>query len=274
MTNTGSWDRRFFFLMPGFFLIILFLMPAPVLAQGPIDLTFGATGSFPWGITGILPGDHGSDIIDLHNNGTENGMVYLWVDNISQSDVLGNPGGGLANYTYFNVSHPRLTSTVALPAQIYSFPQAPLLSHYIIVNPLYVGETVRLNWTWEFIETGQPQNDAQNNSLRFNISYTLVNLTTTPLPTSVPTLVPIQRGSGSRIISFTGPFRIRNNTTQELTSVPRLNLSQPTQEPPETNETQPGPPDQRIIMVGMFMVAASIVLALAVTLLSQRKKIS
>ena len=262
MTNPGSGNRRFFSLMPGFFLILLLLLPVTVFAQGPIDLTFGATGSFPWGITGILPGDHGSDIIDLYNNGTENGMVYIWVDNISQSDVLGNPGGGLANYTYFNVSHPRLTSTVALPAQIYSFPQAPLLSHYIVVNPLHVGETVRLNWTWEFIETGQPQNDAQNNSLRFNISYTLV------------TLGPIQRRSGSRIISYTGPFRIRNNTTQELTPVPRLNLSQPTQEPPETNETQPGPPDQRIIMVGTLMVVASIVLALAVTLLSQRKKIS
>ena len=91
--------------------------PLPVFAQGPVDLTFGETGVFPWSVTGILPGDHGSTFIDLHNNGTENGIVYIWVDNISTSDRHGNPGGGLANYMYFNVSHPHLNSTVILPAQ-------------------------------------------------------------------------------------------------------------------------------------------------------------
>src|SRR5674476_1375547 len=82
------------------------------------------------------------------------------------------PGGGLANYLYFDVSNTNLSSTVILPAHIHSFPTTPLMpDHFIIVDPLNAGATARLNWTWEFKETGMPQNDAQNNTLRFNLSY-------------------------------------------------------------------------------------------------------
>ena len=87
--------------------------------------------TLPWGdrnvslkVTGVMPGDHGSTFIDLHNNGTERGLVYLWVDNISSSDRNGIPGG-LANYLYFDVSHKNLMSTVILPAHIHPFPQLP-----------------------------------------------------------------------------------------------------------------------------------------------------
>ncbi|MDD1699500.1 MAG: hypothetical protein LUQ04_01770 [Methanoregula sp.] len=259
MTKPGSVNRRSFFPLVGTFLFLLILLPVSVFAQGPVDLTFGATGTFPWNISGILPGDHGSDAIELHNNGTENGIVYLWVDNISQSDRYGNPGGGLADYLYFNVSHQHINSTVILPAHITSFPPAPQLrDHFIIVDSFNAGDTIRLNWTWEFEETGQPQNDAQGNTLRFNISYTLVNL-----PTPALSL----HGSGSRIISYTGPFRIQNDTTRELTPVPSLNLSQPGQGTPETAKTQPVPPDYRVIII-----LASIIIILVAILYFRRQK--
>ena len=47
-----------------------------------------------------------STFIDLHNNGTESGIVYIWIDNISTTDRYGNPGGGLANYMIFQCLKP------------------------------------------------------------------------------------------------------------------------------------------------------------------------
>jgi len=93
VTISGIGYRRSFFLVAGFIFILLIFLPVPVFAQGPVDLTFGETGRFPWSVSGIIPGDHGSTFIDLHNNGTENGIVYIWVDNISMSDMHGNPVG-------------------------------------------------------------------------------------------------------------------------------------------------------------------------------------
>ena len=86
MTNPASGSRKSFHSLTGSLLILLLLLPVTVNAQDPVDLTFGETGAFPWTISGILPGDHGSDFVDLHNNGSESGVVYIWVDNISQFD--------------------------------------------------------------------------------------------------------------------------------------------------------------------------------------------
>lgn len=267
MTDQESGNRRSFFPLAGYLLILLLLLPVTVFAQDPVDLTYGATGAFPWSITGILPGDHGSDVIDLHNNGTENGIVYIWVDNIRQSDRLGNPGGGLWNYVYFNVSHPNLNSTVILPAHITAFPTAPLLPTFIIIDPLNAGDTVRLNWTWEFAETGQPQNDAQGNTLRFNISYTLVNLTAPPLPTTIPTIAPTATGRGGSIQLSAGPVGLRGGDIQELNPAQPPQLRAPAQEPPETESSQPVPPDHWIIMV-----VALILLVLVAILYFRRQK--
>jgi hypothetical protein len=181
-------------------LIILFLLlPVPVLAQGPVDLTLGATGAFPWSVSGIVPGSSGSTSIELHNSGTDGGTLYIWLDNISETDPHGS-GTALGNYMYFNVSHPRLLTSVPLPANVYSFPTVPLGTNYIIISPFAAGETIKLNWTWEFRETGTPQNDAQNAVLRFNISYMLVAMppppTTAPTPSPVPTPTPGGGGGG------------------------------------------------------------------------------
>jgi uncharacterized integral membrane protein len=267
MTGQESGNRRSFFPLAGYLLILLLLLPVTVFAQDPVDLMFGATGAFPWSITGILPGDHGSDVIELHNNGTENGIVYIWVDNIRQSDRQGNAGGGLWNYVYFNVSHPRLNSTVILPAHITAFPTAPLLPTYIIIDPFIAGDTIRLNWTWEFAETGQPQNDAQGNTLRFNISYTLVNLTAPLLPTTIPTEAPTGTGRGGSIQLSAGPSGFRGGEIQGLNPAQRPQLQAPPQEPMEIEESQPVLPDHWFIVV-----VALILLVLVAILYFRRQK--
>lgn len=259
--------RRSLFPQAGYLFIFLFILPVPVLAQGPVDITFGETGVFPWGVTGILPGDHGSTFIDLHNNGTENGIVYIWVDNISMSDRHGNPGGGLANYIYFNISHHHLNSTVILPAQIDSFPKSPLLpGHFIIIDAFNAGDITRLNWTWEFVETGQPQNDAQNNTLRFNLSYTMVNLTAPIVPTQAPTAAPTGVPPGRSIIPQ-GPSLYDAGGIPGLNPAQRPQLRAPVEEPMEIEPRQPDIPDHRYLMI-----IALILLVIAVAVHSQRKR--
>jgi len=262
----GSAQRLSLFHLAGFIFILIFLLPVSVFAQGPIDLTFEETGVFPWNITGMLPGDHGSTFIDLHNNGTEKGIVYIWVDNISMTDRYGNPGGGLANYMYFNVSHNDLTSKVILPARITSFPKAPLLPDYfIIIDSFNAGDTIRLNWTWEFEETGQPQNDAQNNTLHFAISYTLVNLTVPIIPTPVPTALPGRPGGPALMPQ--GPSLFEAGSIPGFNPAQRPELRAPVYEPPERELQPPEIPDHRNIMI----IALSL-LVIALLVNSQRKK--
>jgi hypothetical protein len=263
--NTGIGLKRRLFNIAGY-VVILLLLPVPVFAQGAVELTFGETGMFPWKVTGIMPGDHGSTFIDLHNNGTEQGLVYLWVDNISSSDRNGYPGGGLPKYLYFDVSHSNLISTVILPAHIQSFPPAPLLpDHFIIINPLNAGDTARVNWTWEFKETGLPQNDAQNNTLRFNLSYTLVNLTAPVVPEPVPTAGPPM--PEQRIAIPQGPSIFDAGSIAALNPFQRPQLRGPTEEPPETGDPQHDLPDH-----GLIMITAFLMVALAVLIHSQHKK--
>ncbi len=257
---SGFSCRKSLFPLAGYLFILLLLLPLPVLAQDPVDLTIEKTGVFPWSVAGILPGDRGSTFIDLHNNGTENGIVFVWVDNISTSDRYGNPGGGLANYMYFNISHPHLNSTVILPARINSFPNAPLMpGQYIIIDSFSAGDTIRINWTWEFVETGQPQNDAQNNTLHFTISYTLVNLTAPVAPTPVPS--GIEPGVPTGPANFPpGPSIFEALGMPGLNPFERPQLGAPAQEPPDTESLHSEIPDHKFIMIiALFMIASAFI---------------
>jgi uncharacterized membrane protein len=255
--------QRIFFLF-----LILFLLPVPASAQDPVALTFGQTGVFPWRVTGIMPGDHGSTFIELHNNGTEKGIVYIWVDNISMSDHQGNPGGGLANYVYFDISGSQLNSTLVLPARINSFPAAPLQpAHFIIIDSFKAGDTIRLNWTWEFKETGQPQNDAQNNTLGFNLSYTLVNQTTPVVPTIVPTSAPTGVIPGEPGGNPQGPSLYEGGILPGLNPPQRPQLRAPAEDVPEEDSPQQGTPDHRNVM---FIAIILLTLAFGVRWLQKK----
>lgn len=253
----------------GYLFILLLLLPVTSIALEPVELTIRETGAVPWRVTGILPGDHGSTFTDLHNNGTENGIVYIWVDNITVTDRFGNPGGGLDKYMFLGVLHRQINSTVILPARINSFPPAPLLpGHFIVIEPFNAGDTIRLNWTWEFKETGQPQNDAQNNSLHFNISYTLVNLTAPTEPTPVPTAVPTGITTGGPFVGGPqGPALYEGGKIPGFNPGQRPQLRAPSEEIPDEEQRAPGKPDHRYIMILAF-----IMLALAVTVHLHYKK--
>lgn len=147
-------------------------LPIPAQAQAPIDLELGGEGATSWSIDNIKPGDSGTKTVELHNAGSENGPVTIWISDIEEVDYAGD-GAALDDYLLFNLSCERLSSNITLPATIHELPQSASDPNYIKINPLYAGETVTLVWEWEFPETGEPQNDAQGDSLSFTINYLL-----------------------------------------------------------------------------------------------------
>jgi len=202
---------------------ILLLLPVPVVAQSSIDLTIGATHSFPWNASILKPGSSGTASIDLINNGTLDGTLSIWISNVSQTDAFGD-GAALGNYMYFNVSNPHLVSTLSLPSRIDTFPTAPMTENYLVISPVRSGETLPLTWTWEFVDTGQLQNDAQGDSLRFDINYMLVN-GTPPLPTVIPRPYSGYGGGGSsRTITRSG--LVQNQSP--MNGIPTEEITPPT----------------------------------------------
>jgi hypothetical protein len=147
----------------------------PVWANESVDLEISGEGATSWDIGNVKPGDSGTKTVELHNAGSGKGSVTIWISSIEEVDS-GGDGATLDDYLRFNLSCARLGTNITLPATIYELPQAAADANYIRVGPLYSGETVTLIWEWEFLETGQPQNDAQGDSLSFNVNYMLEEL--------------------------------------------------------------------------------------------------
>jgi hypothetical protein len=249
---------------------VLLLLPGPVVAQGSIDLISGATHSFPWNASILKPGSSGTASIDLINNGTIDGTLSIWVANISQTDAFGD-GAALGNYMYFNVSNPRLVSTLQLPARIDAFPTAPLTENYLVISPVRSGETIPLTWTWEFVDTGQLQNDAQGDSLRFDINYILMN-GTPPLPTVVPRPYSGYGGGGSsRTITGSGLVQdqspINDTPTEEVT---------PLISPLPNDTLVPSPEKETRILFGpdswFIVISIGIVILSSILIINSRRK--
>ena len=85
----------------------------------------------------------------------------------------GGDGTVFDDHLLFNLSHERLSSNIALPVKVYELPQNASDPNYIKINRLFAAETVTLTWQWEFREAGEPQNNAQGDSLSFTINYML-----------------------------------------------------------------------------------------------------
>ncbi len=150
-------------------------LPMPVQAQTPVDLELGGEGAISWNIGNIKPGDSGTKIIELHNAGGKRGSVTIWISDIEEADYAGD-GAALDDYVRLNLSGERLSSNITLPATIHELPQSASDPYYIKIDTLYAHETLTLVWTWEFPETGEPQNDAQGDSFSFTINYLLEEL--------------------------------------------------------------------------------------------------
>jgi len=160
-------------------------LPAPAQAQSPmVNLELGGEEATSWNMSDIEPGDSGTKTVRLHNAGSRKGSVAIWISDIVSSEGK-NPEsetgdttepGELVDYSVFNLSCNRLYTNIALPAAPHGFPQSASDSNYIKIEHLYAGETLTLIWQWEFLETGEPQNDTQGDSLSFTINYLLEEL--------------------------------------------------------------------------------------------------
>jgi hypothetical protein len=151
-------------------------LPTVVKADGDsVDLVLGGEGATSWNIGNIKPGDSGIKTVELHNAGSSKGSVTIWMTDITETDY-GGDGATLDKYLLFNLSHERLQTSLALPAAIHDLPQSASDPNYIKIISLNPGETIALDWQWEFSETGEPQNDAQGDSLSFTMNYLLEEL--------------------------------------------------------------------------------------------------
>jgi len=169
--------------------VMLGSLPAPVQAQEePIDLELDGGEATIWSIGNILPCDSGVETVTLHNAGTEDGYVAIWISDIDSGEGL-NPEpetdtggeGELDDHLMFDLSASGLSTNFSLPATINNFPQSVDDPGYIWINPLNAGDTVTLDWEWELpCETG---NDAQGDTVSFTINYFLGELP----PPSTPT---------------------------------------------------------------------------------------
>lgn len=148
-------------------------------APDPIDLELDATGSTPIIVNNVLPGDSGVKTVELRNVGTDDGLVYIWLSDIIDSEGL-NPDsetgdtsgdGELGEYLLLDINISGLSTNLALPATVNDFPTSAADQKYIKVITLEAGETRTLEWNWELpIETG---NMVQGDELSFTINYTL-----------------------------------------------------------------------------------------------------
>jgi hypothetical protein len=166
-------------------LVMLGSLSAPVQAQEVdldlIDLELGGEGATNWNIEGILPCSSGVKTVTLHNAGTEDGFVTIWISDIVSGEGK-NPEpetnktgeGELDDHLLFNLSTDpsgRIETDISLPTTINDLPPSAAGPGYIWINPLNGGETITLYWEWE-LPCGT-DNDAQGDTLSFTIHYLL-----------------------------------------------------------------------------------------------------
>jgi len=153
---------------------------APVkAADNPVDLVLGGEGATSWNISNIKPGDGGIKTVELHNAGSKNGFVTIWVSDIISGEGI-NPEsetgdttepGEFSDYLLLNLTADGLSSNINLPITINNLPQSATWSDYIELIPLKAGDTVDLQWDWELpTQTG---NDVQGDNISFTINYLL-----------------------------------------------------------------------------------------------------
>ena len=150
-------------------LILLALLLVPPVAGASLAgfEIAGRPGSVPWQIADVKPGFHGTGTVTITNTRSDDCSVAIWVGNITGDYALGQ-------YMLYRVSGPRLVTSMTFPARIYDFPQGPDEPRFLRVSPVAAGETITLDWTWEFEETGRPQNEAQGKQLGFVVYYTML----------------------------------------------------------------------------------------------------
>ncbi|MBP2146060.1 hypothetical protein J2129_001514 [Methanofollis sp. W23] len=167
---------------PLLFMVLLAIVLTTPVSAAAIDLVIDEETAVSWNETGLAPGDEGEGVVMLRNAGNRPGTLSLWVSALTETDA-GGDGAALGRYLLFNLSGEGLESRVTFPAPLAAFPHGPDDPNSIQVSGLGPGESVALTWHWEFLEAHTPQNDAQGDTLTFEVTYHLVEVPpTTPSP--------------------------------------------------------------------------------------------
>ena len=194
-------------------------VPVAAATTPVIDLQLGDSGATSWNITNIKPGDSGNVPVSLHNAGDRDGVVTIWLSNITNSEGL-NPEpetgdlaepGELGNYLNLNITGANLDTNFILPAKINNFPQSAADSNHIYVNPLKAGSTLSLQWEWRLpSDTG---NEVQGDGIVFTINYLLKDL---PVEES-PHIDITNTGPPSVYVDFTSSYTMTVTNTGPVT---------------------------------------------------------
>ena len=221
-------------------LIVVLIFPARlVLAADPVKLVIGESGAEPWNELDVIPGQSGTKIITVKNNGIVAGNLTIWVSDIvniegTPSQFQPDPGqGDLVDYIVFSVVSERLNSNIAMPALIGDLPQNASDSNYIKAAYLASGETITIYWHWELSATAG--NIVQGDSLTFTINYMLVQAEPLPTTTSTPhtsTVTP-PTTTTEPVPPTTIPPTTASPTTTPPTTTPPTTMP-PTTVPPTT----------------------------------------
>jgi len=161
-------------------LVLAGSLSAPVKAEdNPVDLVLGGEGATSWNIVNVEPGDSGIKTVGLHNAGSKNGFITIWVSDIISTEGM-NPEsetgdttqpGELANHLLLGISSNRISTNLKLPTTIYKLPQSVTSPNYLEIIPLKSGDTANLQWKWSL--PTQAGNDVQGDGISFTINYLL-----------------------------------------------------------------------------------------------------
>ena len=148
----------------------LLFMAAPVSAEPEVmNLVISGSGSAPWSISNIAPGDNGTKFVELKNVGMIDGYVTIWFSDIVKTDG-GTDGANLSHYFLLTPISDGRSSNLSFPVMFDEIPQTSS-DRSICIGPLMAGGSMNLTWVWEFLDNGAPQNDAQGDGLSFTINY-------------------------------------------------------------------------------------------------------
>jgi len=158
--------------------LFMYLPVATVSALQAVDLNVLGFGATAWNVTGVRPGDSGGGIVTLKNSGANAGNVIVWLSNIrsvegSRPEALngGSTAGELDKYIELALSGVAVETNLAFPTNINNFPQSATSQTYIKFGRLNAGSTVDFIWMWSMPNLSASQNDAQGDSLTFDINY-------------------------------------------------------------------------------------------------------
>ncbi|MFC2022195.1 hypothetical protein ACFLTR_03175, partial [Chloroflexota bacterium] len=132
-------------------LALVGFLPTRVQADdgNPVDLELGGEGATPWNITNIKPTDSGNKTVALHNAGSRDGFVTIWLSDIISSEGM-NPEaetgdtaepGELTDHLLLGLTADNINTNLNLPTTIGHLPHSVSDGDYIDLIPLKTGDT-------------------------------------------------------------------------------------------------------------------------------------